>query len=264
MLYRTDDPARWGVGKGANLTPAEVDGNFRELAERLVAVEASAGEAANGIANVTVVGSQMTVCLEDGTALGPYTLPTAMIRYRGDWTASTVFNEMDLVAVPDTGIYLVLQDHTSDATPSTPTRRMASGNPLYRFLFPIGARRRSALADLTDVADALAPSDGDICLRRRLGIWDASSISSTSTTSTASTSRRARPPGQVLAFDATGTGWWEPTDLPAGGGASALGDLTDVDAGRPGGGRLPALRRHRLGERPARMGRHSRHGLSAT
>ena len=43
MLYRTDDPARWGIGKGANLTPAEVDGNFRELAERLVAVEASAG-----------------------------------------------------------------------------------------------------------------------------------------------------------------------------------------------------------------------------
>ena len=39
---------------------------------------------------MTVVGSQMTVWLEDGTALGPYTLPTAMIRYRGDWTISAV------------------------------------------------------------------------------------------------------------------------------------------------------------------------------
>lgn len=40
MLYRTEDPARWGVGKCVNLTPAELDGNFWELAERLVSVEA--------------------------------------------------------------------------------------------------------------------------------------------------------------------------------------------------------------------------------
>ena len=39
MLYRTEDPARWGVGKCVNLTPAELDGNFWELAERLVSVE---------------------------------------------------------------------------------------------------------------------------------------------------------------------------------------------------------------------------------
>ena len=58
-------------------------------------MEAAAGDAANGIANIGVVGSQMTAYLQDGTALGPYTLPTAMIRYRGDWTAATAYNELD-------------------------------------------------------------------------------------------------------------------------------------------------------------------------
>ena len=61
MLYRTQDLARWGAGKGSNLLPVEIDENNWEIEGRLQAVEAAAGEAANGIANVTVTGSQMTV-----------------------------------------------------------------------------------------------------------------------------------------------------------------------------------------------------------
>ena len=153
MLYRTEDLARWGVGKGSNLEPVEIDLNFWELAERLVAVETTAGEAANGIANIGVVGSQMTVYLEDGTALGPYTLPTAMIRYRGDWTAATVYGELDLVTVPDVGVYLVLVDHTSDATAFDALAEDAEGDPLYRYLFPMGTGGggASSMAQLTDV-----------------------------------------------------------------------------------------------------------------
>ena len=151
MLYRTDDLTRWGTGKGANLAPVEIDLNFWELAQRLVAVE-TGGAAANGIANIGVVGSQMTVYLEDGTALGPYTLPTAMIRYRGDWAISTAYNEMDLVTVPSTGVYLVLRDHTSSATAFDALAEDAEGNPLYRFLFPMGTGGgASSVAELTDV-----------------------------------------------------------------------------------------------------------------
>lgn len=138
MLYRTEDLARWGAGKGSNLLPVEIDANNWEIEGRLEAVEAAAGAAANGIANVTVTGSQMTVWLDDGTALGPHTLPTAMIRYRGDWTTSTAYGEMDLVAVPDVGLYLVLADHTSDTSGFDALAEDGAGNPLYRYLFPMG------------------------------------------------------------------------------------------------------------------------------
>ena len=133
---------------------------------------ASAGEAANGIANIAVVGSQMTVYLEDGTVLGPYTLPTAMIQYRGDWTAATAYVEMDLVTIPDAGVYLVLQDHTSDAAFDA-LAQDAESNPLYPFLFPMGASASvavsdegaQALASLTDIniagAGVTVMDDGD-------------------------------------------------------------------------------------------------------
>ena len=154
MFYRTDDPARWGVGKGSNLTPVEVDGNFWELAERLVAVEGAEAGSGLGITNIAVTGSQMTIFLEDGTALGPYTLPTAMIRYRGDWVPGAAYAELDLVAVPDDAIYLVLQDHDAAAV----FDRDATGgddNPLYRWLFPIGqSAPPTTFVELTDTPAA--------------------------------------------------------------------------------------------------------------
>jgi hypothetical protein len=164
MLYRTTDLARWGAGKGSNLEPVEIDLNFWELAERLAAVEAGDGAAVNGIANIGVVGSQMTVYLEDGTALGPYTLPTAMIRYRGDWTAATAYNEMDLVTVPEARVYLVLADHTSGAEFDA-LAADGEGNSLYRWLFPMGGGGgggASSLGELTDVVADWPPETGNV------------------------------------------------------------------------------------------------------
>ena len=222
MLYRTDDPGRWGTGKGANLVPAEIDGNFWELAERLVAVEASAGAAANGIQTITVTGSQMTVWLADGTALGPYTLPTAMIRYRGDWTVSTTYGEMDLVAVPETGIYLVLRDHASDAAAFDANAEDASGNPLYRFLFPIGASA-SSLSELTDVWDGLAPAQGDV-LTWDGTQWDAYPVSVHIDDLNGVFQTETATAGQVLTFNPDGSGWWRPWDPPAGGSGASVSD----------------------------------------
>lgn len=65
--------------KGSNLTPAEADANIRDLDGRITDLEDSPPEAV-GISNITVVGTQMTIYLADGTVLGPYTLPQAAFR----------------------------------------------------------------------------------------------------------------------------------------------------------------------------------------
>ncbi len=135
--YRTDDALRWGTGKGANLAPAEIDLNFWDLDQRVDALEANPAEPVE-IASITATGTQMTVHMDDGTTHGPLTLPTAVLRYRGDWTAATVYSEIDLVFVADDGLYLVLRDHTAAAT-FDPLADDGSGNLLYQWLLPAGA-----------------------------------------------------------------------------------------------------------------------------
>lgn len=71
LIYRAD--------KGSPLTSDEVDGNFHDLDDRVTDLEDSP-PAANGIANIVVDGTQMTIVLEDATELGPYTLPQANFR----------------------------------------------------------------------------------------------------------------------------------------------------------------------------------------
>lgn len=72
IVYRT--AGAWGAGQGSNLTPAQVDGNFYQLVLDIAAAIAGMEEP-NGIANITVTGTQMTVILDDATELGPFTLP---------------------------------------------------------------------------------------------------------------------------------------------------------------------------------------------
>lgn len=77
VIYRT--AGAWGAGKGSNLTPAEVDGNFYQLAQDILAAIAGM-ETPNGIADITVSGSQMTITLDDATVLGPFTIPRIPFR----------------------------------------------------------------------------------------------------------------------------------------------------------------------------------------
>ncbi|RWC29854.1 MAG: hypothetical protein EOS70_23485 [Mesorhizobium sp.] len=65
--------------KASNLTAAEIDDNFHDLDDRIQAIEDNPPEPVN-ISNIIVVGTQMTIVLEDATEFGPFTLPQANFR----------------------------------------------------------------------------------------------------------------------------------------------------------------------------------------
>ncbi|ESY82447.1 hypothetical protein X740_04420 [Mesorhizobium sp. LNHC221B00] len=69
----------WGAGEGSPLNASEFDGNTYELAQRIDAIIGDIPEPLN-ISNITVIGVQMRIYLEDGTVFGPFTLPQANFR----------------------------------------------------------------------------------------------------------------------------------------------------------------------------------------
>lgn len=90
ITYRT--AGAWGAGKGSNLTPAEVDGNFWDLVQQIAAIIADIPAPAE-ISNIVVTGTQMTIYLENGTSFGPFTLPQANFRPSVVSTVSTTTYE---------------------------------------------------------------------------------------------------------------------------------------------------------------------------
>jgi hypothetical protein len=146
----------WGSGKGANLTPSEVDTNFWELAQEIVNLTANPALPV-GIASITVSGTQMTITLTDGTVMGPFTLPVLTFRWRSEWQPYTTYAELDVFTVVNTGIYMVQIGHTTGATFDAnllvpPT----TGSPAYLMLFGSTDASLSALPDvqLTALQDA--------------------------------------------------------------------------------------------------------------
>lgn len=124
--------------KGANLTAAEVDANFRSLVTMINAVSAAGPKEITG---VTVSGAAMTFELSDGSEIGPVNLPVANFNWRGDWAASTAYVRGDLVRAYNTNVspatlgwYAVQTDHTSDAGGFDPS---AGGGALYRLVIPL-------------------------------------------------------------------------------------------------------------------------------
>lgn len=72
ITYRTT--GAWGAGIGVNLSAAQVDANFYDLDQRVVELETNP-EPPNGISNITVSGSQLTIYTSDLTQYGPFTIP---------------------------------------------------------------------------------------------------------------------------------------------------------------------------------------------
>jgi hypothetical protein len=117
-LERDNAPYRtagdWGSGKGSNLTPAEVDGNFWAMIPWF-ASEVSGLPNANGIASVTVSADNvMDVCLDDGAHFGPFTIATNTLNWSGAWVPSTAYSVNDVFSVAGSGVVRVA--HRSDTS----------------------------------------------------------------------------------------------------------------------------------------------------
>ena len=110
ILFRT--AGAWGVGKGTNLLAAEVDENFYQLVLALIELQDNPVEP-NEIVSFTIEGNQLSVNMENGDILGPYTLPVASFNWTGIWQPSFDYELYDLFSQTD-GLYLVIQAHTSD------------------------------------------------------------------------------------------------------------------------------------------------------
>jgi hypothetical protein len=95
--FRTD--GAWGAGQGYNLTAVQVDMNFWGHEQRLQALEDNPPVPTN-ISNMTVVGTQWTIYLEDATVFGPFTLPQANFRPS---VTSTIEENTDGTYVPVLG-----------------------------------------------------------------------------------------------------------------------------------------------------------------
>lgn len=111
ITYRND--GAWGSGKGSRLTSTEVDNNFYDLASRVLDLE----DLPVGvfIEDVTFTGGSITFHLSDTTTRGPFPLPVALLSPKGEWLPNTSYFYLDLVTVSDTGVFLVLRDHTSES-----------------------------------------------------------------------------------------------------------------------------------------------------
>lgn len=141
ITYRTT--GAWGAGKGANLTAAEVDGNFHDLNTRVTAVESNPAAPVE-ISNITSSGSALTVTMDNGDTYGPLVLPVAAFVFRGWWEASTVYNKNDIV-VDNYIVYYVSTQHTSAAT--FDAGRTISGVQVYQSMLDVNEVASIALGN---------------------------------------------------------------------------------------------------------------------
>lgn len=114
LVFRTDDATRWGTGVGRNLTPTEVDLNFWILLELYYSLADNPVQP-NQIVDITSTDNELTVVMSDSTTFGPFPMPLATWTWRGNWAPNTAFEKFDLFNEAN-GLYLVLQDHTSNST----------------------------------------------------------------------------------------------------------------------------------------------------
>jgi hypothetical protein len=127
----------WGTGTGTPNSAAQVDGNFYDVDQRIVDLNADLAEGKR-IDSVTYTDTSMTFHFTDGTTQ-TIPLPIAVITYVGQWTNSTPYIRGQMVSVRGLGMFQVLVDHTTPAVPAAfdPNATDGSGNPLYSFWMPL-------------------------------------------------------------------------------------------------------------------------------
>lgn len=127
----------WGSGTGTPNSAAQVDGNFHDVDQRIVSLNADLAEGKR-IDTVTYTYNSMTFHFTDGTSQ-VIPLPIAALTYVGEWMNSTPYARGNLVSVRSLGMFQVLENHTTPALPAVfdPNAVDGSGNKLYELWFPL-------------------------------------------------------------------------------------------------------------------------------
>lgn len=129
----------WGAGTGAPNSAAQVDGNFYDLDQRVVALDAGLAEGKR-IDHISYTSNSMTVHYTDGTS-EVIALPIATLSLVGIWTNSTTYLRGNMVSVTGLGIFQVLQDHVTPPPPApfdaNATDDTTDHNPLYQLWVPL-------------------------------------------------------------------------------------------------------------------------------
>lgn len=133
LLYRTS--GAWGPGTGANLTAAQVDGNFYDVSTRVQFLELNAPTPVQ-IVSISAAGNQLYFHMSDGTVQGPVTMPVSKWFWRGSWQPNTPYSVNDTLAAPNGSIYLVMFAHTS-ASVFDPGANDGAGHDYYSLLFAV-------------------------------------------------------------------------------------------------------------------------------
>jgi hypothetical protein len=125
----------WGTGTGTPNSAAQVDGNFFDVDQRIVDLNADLAEGKR-IDTVTYTSNSMTFHFTDGTSQ-VIPLPIATLTYVGEWMNSTPYVRGNLVSVRASGMYQVLENHTTPATPAPFDPDAVGVGPLYQLWFPL-------------------------------------------------------------------------------------------------------------------------------
>lgn len=103
IIYRED--------KGSPLTSQEIDGNFRELEQRLSQLEETQ-ERSEGIGKISFQNNILTITGSFGTEFGQFPFPKPTHAFKGQWQSQTLYQCHDVVT-QETGLYQCLTDHQS-------------------------------------------------------------------------------------------------------------------------------------------------------
>ena len=128
MAYKFRTPGPWGSGQAFDLDPVDVDNNFWQAIQD-IAAKANQGV---GIANIVVIGNQLTFVMTDHTIYGPFTLPIASIQFVGEWLPNHAYVANDIFTHGGS-TYIVRINHTSAAT-FDPGANDGLGHDLYGLL----------------------------------------------------------------------------------------------------------------------------------
>jgi len=136
IVYVTTGP--WGTGTGAPNSAAQVDGNFYDLDQRVVALVGDIEEGTR-IDYVTYTSNSMTFHYTNGTTQ-VIPLPVATLQYVGTWLNSTPYVRGQVFSAAN-GFYQVLMDHITPAYPAAfdpnATDETTDQNPLYQLWMPL-------------------------------------------------------------------------------------------------------------------------------